>query len=304
MNRDVSFRVSEDGAGSRLDTLVAEHVEEISRSLARKLIEAGRVSLNGAPAKPSAHPAVGDLVEVQVELPPSLRAEPENIPLHIVYQDGELAVLDKPAGLVVHPGAGHAGGTLANALTALFPSVRSVGPAERPGIVHRLDKDTSGLMVVALSPAVHQSLQRQIASRTAERRYLALATGQVDPPQAIIRGPIGRDPADRKRMALNVPGSRPAETSYRVLERLPGFTLVEASLRTGRTHQIRVHFAGMGHPIAGDRTYHGGAIPGLCRQFLHAHRLSLRAPSTGDLLEFESPLPQDLAAVLARLRGS
>jgi 23S rRNA pseudouridine1911/1915/1917 synthase len=244
-----------------------------------------------------------DLVEVGLGEPAPLTAEPENIPLQVVYHDSDLAVIDKPAGLVVHPAAGHHSGTLANALAALFPQAPGVGRKDRPGIVHRLDKNTSGLMVVALNPAAQQSLQRQIAQRTAERSYLALACGHLAPTRATIEAPIGRDPRDRKRMAPHGIAARPAQTSYRVLEYLPDLSFLEARLHTGRTHQIRVHLAGIGHPIAGDEAYGGAALPGLHRQFLHAYRLSLCSPSSGELLTFSSPLPPELQRVLEDLRG-
>jgi 23S rRNA pseudouridine1911/1915/1917 synthase len=298
----VTFTVLPEEAGKRADVVVAEHLPDISRSLVRSLIDAGRVHVNGRPIKASRRVAAGDQAEVEVVLPPSLSASPEPIPLTIVYQDADLAVIDKPAGLVVHPAAGHGGGTVANALAAMFPQTRQVGPADRPGIVHRLDKDTSGLMVVALSPAAQVSLQQQIASRTAERRYLALATGRLEPKEGTIEAPIGRDLRHRKRMAVHGVGARPARTSYRVLEYLDGFTLLEARLHTGRTHQIRVHLAAVGHPLAGDRSYHGAQLEGLDRQFLHAYRLALHSPSTGRSLEFESPLPPDLEGTLEQLR--
>ena len=302
MTSPVTFEAAPEDAGNRLDALVAERIAELSRSLARKLVEAKLVCVNGVPAKPSRRIAPGDVITVEVELPPSLSAEPEEIPLTVVYWDNDLAVLDKPAGMVVHPAAGHPSGTLANALVNLFPGAGEVGTSSRPGIVHRLDKDTSGLMVVALTSAAQLSLQEQIASRAAERRYLALATGKVRPARGVIDAPIGRDPQNRKRMAVHGIAARPAQTSYEVREYLPGFTLLEARLLTGRTHQIRVHLAATGHPIAGDHVYHGGSLPGLERQFLHAYRLSIRSPSSGQELSFESPLPSDLKAVQDELR--
>lgn len=291
-----------DQEGTRLDILVAEIVPDLSRSLARKLIESGHVLVNGRLAKPSRHVVIDDRIEVDVILPPSISAEPEAIPLSIVYRDNDLVVLDKPAGLVVHPGAGHLSGTLANALMASFPAVSSVGAKDRPGIVHRLDKDTSGLMVVALSPSAHRSLQSQISSRTAERRYFALVGGSLKPPQGKIDAPIGRDPKNRKRMAVHGAGERSAQTSYEVLEYLKGSTFLEAMLHTGRTHQIRVHMQATGHPLVGDRVYRGPGLPGLNRQFLHAHCLSIDSPTTGYRLDFESPLPPDLQTVLYELR--
>lgn len=304
MTRHLTFTVAAEEAGKRADVVVAEHVPDISRSLARALVDDERVRVNGKAVKPSHRVVTGDEVEVEVVLPASISAAPESIPLRIVYQDTDLAVIDKPAGMVVHPAAGHAGGTLANALAARFPQTRGVGLEDRPGIVHRLDKDTSGLMVVALNPAAHASLQRQIAAHTAGRRYLALAAGRLEPERGTIEAPIGRDPGNRKRMAVHGVAARPARTSYRVLEYLPGFSLLDVALHTGRTHQIRVHLAALGHPLAGDRTYHGAPLDALQRQFLHAYHLALRSPSTGRDLEFSSPLPADLEGVLAELRGT
>ena len=289
-------------AGARLDVYIAEQAS-LSRSAATALIRAGHVLVNGSAAKPSLRLATGDRVTGEVVRPKALSAKPEEIPLSIVYQDSDLAIIDKPAGLVVHPAAGHRGGTLANALMARFPSAAAVGQADRPGIVHRLDKDTSGLMVVALNDRARKDLQHQIATRTAGRKYLALATGRVRPGQGQIEAPIGRDPDNRKRMWVYGIGPRPARTNFTVLEELAGFTYLEARLDTGRTHQIRVHFAALGHPLAGDDLYHGGRLPGLSRQFLHAFELQLRSPSTGLPLSFHSPLPTDLKAVLESLRA-
>ncbi len=304
MTDEASFTVGAEEAGKRLDTVVAARLSALSRSLVQKLIEQRKVLVNAGPSKASRRLASGDRVDVEVLLPASLSAEPEEIPLTVLYRDQDLAVLDKPAGLVVHPAAGHSSGTLANALTAMFPEARSVGAADRPGIVHRLDKDTSGLMMIALTPTAQRSLQHQITARTAERLYVALATGRVEPAQAIIRAPIGRDPVNRMRMAVGGVAARTAETSYRVLEYLPGFTLLEAKLHTGRTHQIRVHLLGLGHPVAGDRVYGGAEVPGLNRQFLHAYRLTLSSPSSGRRLEFTSPLPAELEQILVRLRSA
>lgn len=302
-NRTESFEVTPAEAGRRLDVVLAERLPDLSRSAAQHLIDEGRVTVNGQVARPSRKLSSGDHVRAEVPPPAPLSAVPENIPLDIVYQDQDLAVLNKPAGLVVHPSAGHASGTVANALAALFPGAREVGSQERPGIVHRLDKDTSGLMVVALTGPALQSLQREIASHQAGRTYLALATGRVEPAEAVVEAPIGRDQSNRQRMAVFGVAARPAQTSYRVLEYLPGFTLLEVRLHTGRTHQIRVHLAAIGHPVAGDRVYGGATLPQLDRQFLHAFRLSLHSPSTGQLLTFERGLPSDLSHVLQEIRG-
>lgn len=296
--------VESEDAGTRLDAFLTERLEDVSRSLVAASIRNGRVLVNGHSARPAHRVSAGDRITMSVVRPPPLRAAPEEIPLVVVYQDADLVVIEKPAGLVVHPAPGHASGTLANALAARFPQTQEVGGEARPGIVHRLDQNTSGLLVVALTPAAHLDLQRQIASHEAGRKYLALVAGHVRDPEGTIDAPIGRDQRDRKRMAAYGAAARSARTSYRVLETLPSFDLVEATLHTGRTHQIRVHFSAMGHPIAGDTVYGGPALPGLDRQFLHAYRLGLRSPSTGTRIDLESPLPEDLQSVLSEIQKS
>lgn len=297
-----AFTAGKEEAGKRLDVVLADVVMGLSRNVAGQLIRNGEVTVNGRPAKTATKLADGDEVRGTYGQRTSLRAEPEDIPLDIVYRDPDLAVINKPAGLVVHPAAGHRGGTLANALTNMFPVTEGVGTPERPGIVHRLDKDTSGLMVVALRPEALTSLQAQIAGRTAGRRYLALVAGHPVPAEATVDAPIGRDERNRQRMATHGIAARPARSTYRVLEELPGYSLIEVTLHTGRTHQIRVHMAAVGHPIAGDSLYGGPDFLGLERQFLHAYRLSVQSPSTGNRMEFEAGLPADLERVLAALR--
>jgi 23S rRNA pseudouridine1911/1915/1917 synthase len=298
----VRIHVTEEDAGERADRFVTAHLPDVSRSAVQLLFREGHVCLNGTPGKPATRVASGDVLDVEIVPRPPLTVEPCAMPLMVIYQDGDLAVIDKPAGLVVHPAPGNQTGTLANILAALFPQARDVGSQLRPGIVHRLDKETSGLMVVALNSPAHASLQIQISSRTAERRYLALVEGRLTPEYGEIDAPIGRHRTRRTLMAPHGQASRPARTSYRVVEYLPGATFLEARLHTGRTHQIRVHFSALRHPVAGDTTYGGRPIPGLHRHFLHAHRLAFDSPSTGERLEFESTLPADLQAVLDRLR--
>lgn len=294
------YTVSDDESGARVDIVTAGRIPAVSRSMAQAMARAGKVRVDGQMVKPSNKVAAGQRVEVDGIIP-ALSAQAERISLDIVYQDADLVVVDKPAGMVVHPAPGHGSGTLANALTSLFPQTASIGPIERPGIVHRLDKDTSGLLVVALSPAAHRSLQQQIASRTAKREYIALAAGQVQPQSGTVDAPIGRDPTDRKRMAVFGIQARPATTMYSVRRRVAGFSLLDLQLGTGRTHQIRVHLSALGHPIAGDATYGGLAVPGLTRQFLHATRLTFDSPTSGLCLTFTSPLPIDLATALQKL---
>ncbi len=235
----------------------------------------------------------------------SVELTPEPQPLQIVFEDEHLLVINKPPGLTVHPGAGRPSGTLANALIAHLPAVRSVGPPLRPGIVHRLDRDTSGLLVVAKTAPALAALQRKVAAREIERRYLALVLGTLPQDAGTVDAPIGRHPHRRTKMAV-VAGGRPATTRYHVVERLPGATLVEARLVTGRTHQIRVHFASLGHPVLGDAVYGRRALrlpAAPARQMLHAYRLAFDHPFTGARMTFAADLPEDFAGALARLRA-
>jgi len=287
--------VQEEGA-ERLDLYVAHHCPDVSRSRARRLIEEGFVTVNGRPVKPSRLLQRGDRVVVRVPPPTPLDLEPEAIPLSIVYEDHDLLVVDKPAGMAVHPGAGRSRHTLVNALLARCPDLTGVGGVLRPGIVHRLDKDTSGLLLVAKNDRAHTALSQQLKERTVEKGYLALVVGRLEPKEGVIEGAIGRDPRNRKRMAV-VEGGRPARTAYRVREYLDDCTLVEVTPSTGRTHQIRVHLAAVGHSIVGDAVY-GRPSPFVGRQFLHACRLGFHHPADGRRLVFESPLPPDLQEAL------
>ena len=239
---------------------------------------------------------------MRVPPPQPLDVEPEAIPLRIVYEDQDLLVVDKPAGLTAHPAPGHMRHTLVNALLAHCGDLSGVGGVLRPGIVHRLDKDTSGLLLVAKNDRAHAGLSKQLRERTVEKRYLALVQGRVEQAEGVIEGAIGRDPRNRKRMAI-VEGGRPARTAYSVREYLDGMTLVEVAPSTGRTHQIRVHFATAGHPIVGDALY-GKPSALVGRQFLHACRLAFRHPRDGRSLAFESPLPRDLEEALSRAAGA
>ena len=284
----------------RLDRFLADRNTGLSRSRLHSLIAEGMVTLNGAAGRPSQRVRAGDRVTLIVPAPRVADVSPQPIPLTVVYQDAELIVVDKPAGLSVHPGPGHPDGTLVNALLALCPDIQGVGGVIRPGIVHRLDKDTSGLMVVAKTEAVHRSLSEQIKARKVDKGYLALAVGVPDPPQGRVDAPISRDPRHRKRMAVVLSG-RDSRTAYRVLERIAGYSLLELDLETGRTHQIRVHLAYLGHPLLGDGVY-GKRSPLLERHFLHAHRLGFQHPLSGDTLELRSELPPDLAQVVEELR--
>jgi 23S rRNA pseudouridine1911/1915/1917 synthase len=289
-------------SGERLDQFLAARLEEHSRSYIQRLIADGLVLLNGRTAKAATRLNPGDTISVSVPEPEPLRLAPEEIPLTIVYQDDDLVVVDKPAGLVVHPAPGHTTGTLVNAILAQVPDLVGIQGTLRPGIVHRLDKDTSGLMVVAKNDRAQKSLSEQMRNRQVRKQYLALVQGHLSPAQGIIEAPIGRDPSHRKRMAVT-PSGREARTEYRVLEYPGNCSLLLVTLWTGRTHQIRVHMAAIGHPVVGDLVY-GAASPFFRRQFLHAHRLGFRLPSTGEYREFESPLPPDLQHGLEVLRAS
>jgi len=290
-----------DRSGERLDTFVARRCPQLSRSRARRLIDQGLVVVARRPTKPSQRVAAGDQVLVRIPPPEPLQLIPETIPLSIIYQDSDVLVVDKPGGLTVHPAPGHPRGTLVNALLALCPDLQGIAGTLRPGIVHRLDKDTSGLLAVAKNDLAQQSLAQQLKGREVHKTYLALVQGVPRPPEGAIEAPIGRHPRNRKKMAV-VAGGRPAETRYRTRRVLDGYTLLEVEPVTGRTHQIRVHLAAIGHPVVGDATY-GRRSTFVGRQFLHAHRLAFRLPTSGRAVEFESPLPPDLREALDLIQG-
>jgi 23S rRNA pseudouridine1911/1915/1917 synthase len=257
------------------------------------------VRVDGMAARAGARLRAGSRVEVDLPEPADVGLSAEPIPLRILHRDDAILVVDKPAGLVVHPGPGHPSGTLVNAILAVDADL-AVGLGQRPGIVHRLDRDTSGLMVVARDDAAMASLRAQWQARSVLKLYLALVEGRPREATATVEAPIGRDRRDRKRMAID-PGGRSATSHYRTLATLARHTLVEVRIETGRTHQIRVHMASIGHPVAGDLVYGGHGRPGLARQFLHASRLGFSHPRTGEWMEVESPLPADLSEVLERL---
>jgi 23S rRNA pseudouridine1911/1915/1917 synthase len=288
-------------AGERLDRVVAM-LTGLPRAEVSGLVDAGRVRLSGQVVTTRSRKVrAGDVVEIDVPVAEDARPGPDpGVDVPVVYEDADIVVVDKPAGLVVHPGAGHAAGTLVNGLLARYPDMAAAGDPARPGIVHRLDRGTSGLLVAARTPAAHGGLVEMMAGRRVERRYLALVGGEVASPAGVVDAPVGRSARHPTRMTVSVAG-RPARTRYEVRERLPGpATLLECSLETGRTHQIRVHLAAIGHPVAGDPTY--GGLPLSARPFLHAHALAFDHPVTGQRLSFASPLPDDLEQVLARLR--
>jgi 23S rRNA pseudouridine1911/1915/1917 synthase len=289
------------GAGSRLDVYLAGHVPGLSRAGACKLIDEGRVLVESKAGKASLRLREGDTIAVDLETEDETAGglKPQAIPLEILHADEDVIVLDKPSGLVVHPGAGHREGTLANALLALFPEIAGVGPEERPGIVHRLDKGTSGVMVAARSPRAYASLVDQFKRHDVRKTYLGLVHGRVAAAEGHIDWPIGRHATKRKRISTESKNPREAETFFRVLESLPDATLLEVRPVTGRTHQIRVHLAAAGHPIVGDGLYGRKKVSkGYPRLFLHARSISFLHPGTGERLEFASPLPAELEKVL------
>ena len=276
----------------RLDQMVALMMPQYSRSKVRDLIVKGLVTIDGKIGKPSIRVLPGQQIVVEMPRVLETTVRPQKMDLSVIFEDGSFIVIDKPAGLSVHPGPGHLDGTLVNGVMAICPGIAGVGEKNRPGIVHRLDMDTSGVIVVAKNEQCHRSLSDQFKNRTITKKYLALVNGNMDEQRAIVEAPIARDPHDRKKMAI-VNNGRESSTEYRVAERFPLFDYLSIRPKTGRTHQIRVHLSSLGHPVAGDSLY-GGTIDGLERQFLHAESISLTHPADNILMEFKSPLAQDL----------
>ena len=310
-----SLHVSEKEQGKRLDQFLAEAHLDLSRSQAKKLIEEKAVFLNQRPAKPSAHPKAGDVVSGILPQPQPLSLKPEPLPVTILYEDPSIIVIDKPPGMVVHPAYGNPSGTLVNALLYHCRDLAGINGVLRPGIVHRLDKDTSGVMVVAKNDHAYQQLTKQFRNRTVGKVYRAIAYGRFDKEEGVIDSAIGRHPIQRKRMSTRTKKGRAAITRWKVVERLDGFTLLEICPQTGRTHQIRVHLSSMGHPLLGDPLYGRKGKPGtirdpvlrecverMNRQALHAYRLGFMHPQTGERVEFVSPIPTDMKEVLDWLR--
>ena len=289
------------GGGVRLDRFLAERERGLTRSRIHALISEGWVTVNGGPARPSQKVRAGDRVSLTIPSVRDMDLTPQDIPVRLVYQDADIVVVDKPAGLSVHPGPGHHDGTLVNALLARCPDIQGIGGVHRPGIVHRLDKDTSGLMVVAKSERAHHQLSAQIKAREVVKKYQGLTVGTPPLPEGTIDAPIARDPRHRQRMAV-VAGGRESLTHYRVIDDLGELALLELRLETGRTHQIRVHLAYLGYPLYGDAVY-GKARPNLARQFLHASHLAFVHPRTGDNVSFDSELPGELQRVLEGLKA-
>jgi 23S rRNA pseudouridine1911/1915/1917 synthase len=294
--------------GKRLDAFLHERLPEFSRSRLQSWIKDARVLIAGHQVRPSYLLRGGEEVTVEPADLPALKAVPEDLPLEILYEDEDIIVIDKPAGMVVHAGAGHESGTLVNALLHRFDRLSSGSSDLRPGIVHRLDKETSGVLVVARTDKAHQALSSQFRNREVEKVYLALVHGRMKTPAGRIDTPISRDPVRRLRMTTKLATGRPALTEYRVLEELGTLTFLEVRIGTGRTHQIRVHLASSRHPLVGDRLYgapaHIPGLPLLDRFFLHSHRLGFTLPGTGERVTFESPLPPELFDFLQAARNA
>ena len=322
VNGPFTIHVDESEQGRRLDAVVADHLSDCSRSLASNLIGNHKILVDNQPKKPGYRVKAGELILGRIPGPEPVDYEPEPIPLDILYQDSDILVLNKQAGLVVHPAPGHAGGTLVNALLYHCPDLSGIGGEIRPGIVHRLDKDTSGTMVVAKNAAALEGLAGQFKARSVRKKYLALVYGELEKDGGTIDFPIGRHPIHRKQMSTTTRKARSAETVWQVREQYSGVALLELTLKTGRTHQIRVHCAAMGHSIAGDPVYgprkaltglikrHPTLAPAvtdrlkkLPRQMLHAWKLGLVHPRTDERMSFESPLPQDMEELIGMLRA-
>lgn len=297
-----SITVPPDAEGARADSFLALAMA-VTRSVAQRWLEQGCVvAADGRVPAKSERLAAGTVLAVSPPDPIPCEAQPQDIPLDIVYEDADLLVVNKPKGMVVHPAAGNPDGTLVNALLAHCPQgLSGINGVMRPGIVHRIDKDTSGLLMVAKNDAAHQGLAAQIKDHSFSREYEAVIVGHLKQAEGTVDAPIGRHPVHRKKMAVTEKNSKHAVTHYRVLEEFPGYSHVRLCLETGRTHQIRVHMAYLGHPVAGDTVY-GAAADGLQGQCLHARHIGLRHPVTGEWLEFDSPLPEYFEAFLHRIR--
>ena len=293
-----------DTAGERLDAFLARSVEDLSRSAAQKLLEKGAVTVSGRPAKKNEKTAEGMSVEVELPDPEPIDVVPQNIPLDVVYEDTDVIVINKPVGLVVHPAPGHPDGTLVNALLYhCGDSLSGINGQLRPGIVHRIDRDTSGLIIAAKNDKAHVALADQLQDHSLARVYEAVVHGNIREDEGTVDAPIGRHPIDRKKMAIDRKDGRRAVTHWTVLGRYPGYTHIQCRLETGRTHQIRVHMASIGHPLVGDPVYGGNrkSLPGLVGQCLHARKLRFIHPATQSPLEVECPLPDWFERVLRQI---
>lgn len=303
LEEELEFVVESEFSGQRVDKYVNESMDEaVSRTQVQAWIKDGFVLVNGERVKPNYKLAEGDRVAVTVPPVEETRIEPEPIPLDVVYEDRDVIVVNKPRGMVVHPSAGHASGTLVNALLYHCKDLSGINGEYRPGIVHRIDKDTSGLIMAAKNDVAHRGLAEQLKEHSVTRRYIAIVHGNIPHEQGTIDAPIGRDPKDRKLFTVTDRNAKRAVTHFRVLERLNGFTLLELQLETGRTHQIRVHMKYIGYPLVGDPVYGRGKDREMDGQALHAATLGFIHPVSGEYLEFTAPIPDDMAGVLHRLR--
>lgn len=306
-----TFLVSSEEQGQRLDHFLAEHVTSLSRSYLQRLVAEGCILVDGQVRRPSYRLKVGQQVDFILPKSKVLDITPESIKLDILHEDDDIVAINKPAGLVVHPSPGHLSKTLVHRLLAHLPDLPSIGGYLRPGIVHRLDKDTSGVLVVTKNDAAHRDISRQFKDRTVYKRYVALVYGVVKEDKGTIIMPIGRHPKDRKRISIHTRFPRPARTDWEVQKRFADFTLLDLFLKTGRTHQARVHLAARGHPVVGDPVYAKRkwlasiknpklkeVLKGVKRQLLHSHVLGLRHPGTGHYMEFTSPVPEDMKEVI------
>lgn len=298
-----TFLVHSSEIDRRLDVFLSEKIKELTRSQLQKMIGRNRAKIREKPRKSSYRLKEGDFISFEYDLPREESISPENISLNIIHEDVHIIVINKPSGLVVHPGAGRKQKTLVNALLYHFPGIREIGPKERPGIVHRLDKETSGVIVVAKSERAFSELQGQFRQRKVGKRYLGLVWGNISQEEGCFSWALGRHSRHGERMSIKTKKPRPAETLYKVLKRYDGFTLLDINPVTGRTHQIRVHLAASGHPLVGDVRYGHKRSKIRCpRLFLHAYKITLDHPQTGEKVEYSSPLPEDLEIFLNKIK--
>lgn len=304
MTETFNYEVTEPNQNTRLDIFLTEHLDGISRSFIQKLISANAISVNDKMVKANYKLTIGDKIEVNVPPPQPLELVPEDIPLDILYEDDSIIVINKKRGMVVHPAAGNYQGTLVNALLKHCGDLSGINGVIRPGIVHRLDKDTSGVMVAAKNDQAHISLAEQIKERTASRKYITIVHGNIPSDHGVVNAPIGRHPIDRKKMAVTFNNSKEAITNFHVLKRFGNYTMIECKLLTGRTHQIRVHMAHIGHPVVGDPKY-GPSRPhfSIKGQALHSAELTLRHPTTNERMVFSAPLPKDMQDIITVLNN-